>query len=108
MEHVIPISQGGEANIDNLALACQGCNNHKYTKVKSKYPITGDIANLYHPRTQRWRDHFSWNDDFSYVIGLTPAGRATVEALKLNRIGLINLRKILFISGEYPPEEDAD
>jgi hypothetical protein len=108
VEHIIPISQRGKSTINNLALACQGCNNHKYTKAKGMDPITGEIVSLYHPRKQKWRDHFSWNEDFSYVIGLTPAGRATVEALKLNRIGLINLRKILFISGEHPPEEDTD
>ena len=32
IEHVIPQSRGGESSLDNLALSCQGCNNHKYTE----------------------------------------------------------------------------
>jgi 5-methylcytosine-specific restriction endonuclease McrA len=28
VEHIIPVSSGGETVSDNLALACQGCNNH--------------------------------------------------------------------------------
>jgi len=37
------------------------------------------------------------------IIGLTPSGRATVEALDLNRSSLINLRRVLRASGEHPP-----
>ena len=28
IEHIIPRQLGGENTLDNLALACQGCNNH--------------------------------------------------------------------------------
>ena len=28
IEHIIPRQLGGETTLDNLALACQGCNNH--------------------------------------------------------------------------------
>jgi len=91
--------------LDNLALACQGCNNHKYTKTEGYDPVTGDMVPLYHPRRQRWRDHFAWNEDFTLIIGLTPTGRATVETLWLNREGLVNLRRILYALGEHPPVE---
>ena len=30
-------------------------------------------------------------------------GRATITCLKLNRIGLVNLRKILAAAGKHPP-----
>lgn len=102
VEHIVPRSQGGETTHDNLALACQGCNNHKYNKIEARDPITGDFVSLFHPRKQRWRDHFSWNGDFTLIIGLTPVGRATVEALRLNRKGLVNLRRVLFMMGEHP------
>jgi hypothetical protein len=105
VEHTIPRSQGGKTTLDNLALACQGCNNHKYTKTQGHDPVSGALVPLYHPRRQRWRDHFAWNDDFTLVIGLTPIGRATVEALQLNREGLVNLRRILYAIGEHPPAE---
>ncbi len=103
VEHVVPRSQGGKTTLGNLALSCQGCNNHKYTKTEGRDPVTGDIVRLYHPRRQQWRNHFAWDEDFNLIIGLTPTGRATVETLRLNREGLVNLRRILYAMGEHPP-----
>ena len=104
-EHIIPKSQGGRTTLDNLALACQGCNNYKYTKTEGRDPVSGESVPLYHPRQQRWCDHFAWNDDFTLVIGLTPIGRATIEALQLNRDGVVNLRRVLCAMGEHPPAD---
>jgi len=108
VEHIIPQSQGGQTKLDNLALSCQGCNNHKYTKTEGRDPVSGDIVPLFHARRQRWRDHFVWNDDFTLIIGLTPTGRATVEALRLNREGLVNLRRVLYAVAEHPPAETEE
>ncbi len=105
IEHIIPKSQGGDTTLDNLALACQGCNNHKYNKTEGRDSISGDIVPFYHPRQQRWSEHFAWNNDFILIIGLTPVGRTTVEALQLNREGVVNLRKVLYAMGEHPPVE---
>lgn len=105
VEHIKPLNRGGATALDNLALACQGCNNHKYTKIEERDPASSDTVPLYHPRRQRWRDHFAWSDDFTLIIGLTPSGRATVEALQLNREGVVNLRRILYAMGEHPPAE---
>ena len=58
---------------------------------------------LFHPREQRWEEHFTWNSDFTLIIGLTPTGRATISALQLNRSGLVNLRRVLYAIGEHPP-----
>jgi HNH endonuclease len=109
LEHIIPRSQGGGTSLENLALACQGCNNHKYNKIKSGDPVTNQLVELFHPRIQRWQDHFTWDERFERIIGLTAAGRATVEALQLNRIELINLRRLLYAAGEHPlpATEDA-
>ncbi len=52
---------------------------------------------------QAWSDHFAWNYDFTLVIGLTATGRATVEALRLNRPGVVNLRRALLAIAEHPP-----
>lgn len=105
VEHIIPVSCGGETILDNLALACQGCNNHKYTKTTGRNPVNGEMVPLFHPRKQKWQDHFAWSDDFTQIIGLTPTGRATVETLQLNREGLINLRRVLYMMGEHPKAE---
>jgi hypothetical protein len=60
---------------------------------------------LYHPRQQHWHDHFAWNNDFTLIIGLTPTGRATIQALHLNRSELVNLRRVLYAMGEHPPTD---
>jgi len=103
VEHIIPVSQGGETALDNLALACPGCNSHKYTKTHAPDPIDGAVVPLYHPRKHSWSEHFGWSADFTRILGVTPTGRATVEALQLNRPGLVNLRRALFAVGLHPP-----
>lgn len=107
LEHIVPLSVGGRDDIENLALACQGCNNHKYVKTEGVDPATGAAVALFHPRLQPWRDHFIWSHDFTLILGLTPTGRATVDALRLNRGRLVNLRRALFQAGEHPPREDG-
>lgn len=103
VEHVIPVSRGGETILDNLALACPGCNGHKYTKVEASDPGEGTLVPLYNPRTQKWQDHFRWNEDFTRIVGVTSTGRATVKALQMNRPGVINVRRVLFAVGLHPP-----
>lgn len=102
-EHITPRSRNGQTESDNLALACQGCNNHKYDKIEARDPVSGQLAPLFHPRRDRWAAHFAWSDDFTLIIGLTPTGRATVDALHLNREGVVNLRRLLYAIGEHPP-----
>ena len=104
VEHIIPRSKDGPTRLENLALACQGCNNHKYTKIEATDPVTGVTAPLYHPRKHNWLDHFVWSEDYLYIRGLTQTGRATVAALGLNRQGVVNLRRILLLAGEHPPK----
>jgi hypothetical protein len=105
VEHVVPRGRGGLTDEANLAFSCQGCNNHKYTKTEATDPAGGAVAPLFNPRTQKWRDHFTWNHDATLVLGVTPTGRATVAALRLNREGLVNLRRVLFAHGLHPPPE---
>jgi 5-methylcytosine-specific restriction endonuclease McrA len=104
VEHIYPRSAGGETQLDNLALACAGCNGHKYNKTQAFDPITNELVALFHPRQQQWAEHFTWNKDCTVIIGLTPTGRATVEVLRLNRPALQNLREVLYPVGKHPPE----
>jgi HNH endonuclease len=102
-EHILPISKGGLDALNNLAWACLGCNLYKATTTYVFDLLTGDLVPLYNPRTEKWSDHFEWSENFSIIVGTTPIGRATITCLKLNRIGLINLRKILVAVGKHPP-----
>lgn len=105
VEHVHPRVKGGLAELDNLAFACLGCNGHKHIKIEAPDPVTAKPVPLFHPRRQRWREHFAWSEDYTLIIGQTPTGRATVEALQLNREGQVDLRKLLYAAGVHPPPE---
>jgi hypothetical protein len=66
-------------------------------------PLDVVTVPLYHPRQQWWQDHFGWDESYTQVTGLAPSGRATVDALQMNRAGLINLRRLLLLVGKQPP-----
>lgn len=102
-EHVIPRSRGGNDELDNLALACSGCNGRKYNKLEVVDPTTGEMTLLFNPRRQNWKEHFGWSKDYTQIIGLTATGRATVTVLQMNRQSVINIRKAMFIMGVHPP-----
>ena len=104
MEHIVPISEGGETSLNNLALACGGCNGHKYNKIEAIDPESQDLVLLYHPRQQIWQEHFAWSEDFLQIIGLSATGRTTIAALKMNRAGVVNMRRLLLLAGLHPPQ----
>ncbi len=102
VEHIFPISKDGTDEVENLALSCQGCNGHKYTKTEGFDSISQTTVTFYNPRKDVWREHFAWNEDFIEIIGLTAKGRVTIKSLNLNRPRIINLRRILGLAGEHP------
>jgi hypothetical protein len=53
---------------------------------------------LFHPRRDRWSEHFAWDD--TVIIGQTPIGRATVQLLGMNDWQRIELRENLKALGE--------
>ena len=67
-------------------------------------PLTGEEVALFNPRTQSWPDHFGWSDDGTQIIGLTPIGRATVVALRLNNEFIVPARRQWAIAGWHPPK----
>jgi hypothetical protein len=80
-----------------------GLQHFKYNRTVAIDPLTGAPVRLFNPRADRWTDHFAWNQDCSLMIGLTSIGRTTVQALQLNRRGLVNLRRLLFAAALHPP-----
>lgn len=103
IEHIIPKSKGGEDELHNLAYSCQGCNSFKYNHTEAIDPGTGQKSPLFNPRVHIWPDHFTWNENCSLLIGISPIGRTTIDRLKLNRQGVMNLRLILYKSELHPP-----
>jgi HNH endonuclease len=106
VEHVIPFSLGGNSEAENLALSCSGCNGYKYNKIDATDPVTRERVALFHPRRQSWEEHFAWSDDYIQVVGLSSTGRATVTLLRLNRVGLLNMRRLLYSVGKHPPSPE--
>ncbi len=102
-EHIIPVSRDGQTSLDNLALSCGGCNGHKYNKIDAVDMVEQVTVPLFHPRQHKWLDHFSWNEDYTLMIGVTSTGRATIDLLCLNRTGVVNIRKVLCLVGKHPP-----
>ena len=103
IEHIVPRSKGGSNRDENLAFSCQGCNGHKHTATQAIDPVNGKCVSLYHPRIHQWDEHFVWAENFSIILGKTAIGRATIERLRLNRSGVVNLRQVLRQLDRHPP-----
>ncbi len=103
-DHIFPVSEGGKDEFENFANACGGCNKHKSNATHAIDPLTGEITALYNPRTNNWEEHFSWDDTYSIILGITPRGRATIRKFKLNREEVVNLRVLLISVGLHPVE----
>ena len=106
VDHVVPLVQGGEDSLDNLALACFHCNRRKAAKTTALDPQSNAAVPLFNPRQNAWSEHFIWSADKVLVIGLTPTGRATVAALDLNRARILNVRAADLVIGRHPPPGD--
>jgi hypothetical protein len=65
IEHIVPRKQAGTDKPDNLALACIDCNLHKGANLTGIDPDSGQIVELFNPRTQRWTEHFAGTAAFS-------------------------------------------
>jgi hypothetical protein len=102
-DHIIPVALGGKTIFLNLAYSCGSCNSYKNQKTADVDEVSKVEVALFHPRLQKWSDHFEWSDDFKYVKGITPTGRATVKGLRLNRQEVVNFRGVLILAQEHPP-----
>jgi len=97
VDHIVAQKHGGLTQSDNLALACTLCNRHKGTDLASIDRDTGELTPLYHPRRDRWSEHFRLNGP--EIVPRTPIGRATIRLLQLNRPERLVEREILIAAG---------
>lgn len=104
IEHILPRSKEGLNELENLAYACIGCNIYKSDKTEFLDIVSQEIVSLFNPRTMDWHEHFIWDESLTALIGKTAIGRTTIEALKLNRRQIKNLRRALIAIGEHPPK----
>jgi hypothetical protein len=101
VDHVVAQKHGGATDADNLALSCALCNKHKGSDLASIDPDTGDLTPLFHPRRQRWSEHFQLLG--AMIVPRTPAGRATVRLLQLNHPDRLAVRALLLAAELIQP-----
>jgi len=101
IDHIVPVVAGGETIAENLALACVSCSLRKGARQKLEEKETGEVVSIFNPRQQVWKKHFDWNG--VQVVGLTATGRATVQALDLNRATMLAIRAEEELLGRHPP-----
>lgn len=104
IEHIIPTAVGGATVYENLCLACPVCNRYKAVRLSGIDSVTNQLTNLFHPRQDRWNEHFAWNESGSVLIGLSPVGRVTIDCLQMNRPAIVDLRGYWSALGLHPPQ----
>jgi hypothetical protein len=99
IEHIIARQHGGAETLENLALACPECNLRKGPNLTSIDPDTGNLTPLFHPRRDRWEDHFL--NVAGRIIGQTAIGRTTAWLLEMNSGDRLRLRAMLVRTGLF-------
>lgn len=102
VEHVIPVSQGGDDDESNLALACRSCNLYKGAELDGIDSTSGEIVRLFHPRLDRWHEHFYADRETGRIIALTSVGQATAGRLNLNSASQLLARRQWIRLGVFP------
>lgn len=101
VEHVNPLTKGGETIPENLALACPSCNLHKSDRIEVFDNQSGQIVTIFNPRKDKWQDHFQWNGD--RIESLTPVGSGTIQSLELNSDRRRAIRQAEMLFDLFPP-----
>ena len=97
IDHIIAEKHGGATTAENLALACTLCNIRKGSDLASIDELTDSVEPLFHPRRDRWSEHFQ-------LVGgrlepQSPSGRATARLLHFNAPARVQERELLFAAG---------
>jgi hypothetical protein len=64
-------------------------------------PVDGQKVPLFHPREEEWGQHFLLTTDFRFE-GRTPTGRATIDAIRMNRPAIVAIRRELNLLDRFP------
>jgi hypothetical protein len=70
---------------DKLGGACYECNIiGKGAHTRRVDALSGGEVELFHPRRQRWTDHFACSNDYLTLKGKSATGWAMIAVLRLN------------------------
>ena len=99
VDHIVAKQHGGGDEPENIAWCCSRCNAYKGPNLSSIDPDSNVVVTLYHPRQQRWDEHFELRGPL--LVGLTPTGRATVRLLAMNDSHRVPLRQWFIEDGDF-------
>jgi hypothetical protein len=102
VEHIIPQSEHGTDDDNNLALSCRSCNLRKASFLTGTDEVAGNEERLFHPRLDKWDEHFSVELGSGVIRGLTPVGRATLMRLQMNSSAQLEARRFWMELGIFP------
>lgn len=100
VDHIIAEKHAGKTELENLALACFHCNNHKGPNIAGLDPDTRALTRIFDPRHDSWKEHFTW--DRVYLVGKTSVGRTTIFVLAINIRHRVVHRQALLDEGVFP------
>ena len=103
VDHIISEKHSGPTIADNLCYACVFCNRSKGADIGSIATNSRQFTRFYHPRTDRWLDHFSLNG--SLIDAVTEIGEVTQRILGFNTTERLLERETLIRVGRYPSPE---
>jgi hypothetical protein len=102
---LVPLISDRDANhLDNFAWSCPYCNQAKGNRDSGR--VGNRATRLFHPRRDRWDEHFLLTDGFLFISGVSEIGRATERTLGFNsarRNGPLAARHKAIVDGVYPP-----
>ena len=86
----LPISRALREQVKQRAdFRCKYCQTSEWLS-----GVEGEIDQMYGNR---------WSEDATRIIGITPCGRGTVEALRLNHLLAVSARTVWARAGYHPP-----
>jgi hypothetical protein len=99
IDHILSRKHGGSSHPDNLAFACYLCNRYKGSDIASVHPDTHELVRLFHPRRDRWTEHFQITG--SVIEPRTTIGAATAHLLRFNAPERVIERQLLQTLSRY-------
>ncbi len=90
VDHIIAKKHGGPTVETNLAWACYYCNSYKGPNLSGWLVETDEVVRLFHPRKDRWHDHFAWHA--ALLVPKTNIGQVTIDVLEMNHSDVVELR----------------
>ena len=100
IDHIIAQQHRGPTVESNLACCCYSCNSCKGPNIAGIDPDTRQLTRLFHPRSDRWVDHFHW--ECPLLRAKSAIGRVTIYVLDINDLVRVEHRRWLIEEGVLP------